>query len=48
MNLLEKLDAAATARKSLLPVGVSAFGIPIEEVYSATEAGMYSSSTSSN
>ncbi|HQU99262.1 MAG TPA: aminotransferase class I/II-fold pyridoxal phosphate-dependent enzyme [Nitrosomonas sp.] len=38
MNLLEKLDAAATARKSLLPDGVSAFGIPIEEVYSATEA----------
>jgi len=38
MNLLEKLDAAATARKSLLPDGVGAFGIPIEEVYSATEA----------
>lgn len=38
MNLLEKLDAAAAARKSLLPDGVGAFGIPIEEVYSATEA----------
>lgn len=38
MNLLEKLDAAATARKALLPNGVGAFGIPIEEVYSATEA----------
>ncbi len=38
MNLLEKLDAAAAARKALLPDGVGAFGIPIEEVYSATEA----------
>lgn len=38
MNLLEKLDAAATARKAMLPNGVGAFGIPIEEVYSATEA----------
>ena len=38
MNLLEKLDAAAAARKSLLPDGIGAFGIPIEEVYSATEA----------
>ena len=38
MNLLEKLDAAAAARKALLPNGVGAFGIPIEEVYSATEA----------
>jgi 8-amino-7-oxononanoate synthase len=38
MNLLEKLDAAAIARKAMLPNGVGAFGIPIEEVYSATEA----------
>ncbi|MER2514340.1 MAG: aminotransferase class I/II-fold pyridoxal phosphate-dependent enzyme [Nitrosomonas ureae] len=38
MNLLEKLDAAAVARKALLPDGVGAFGIPIEEVFSATEA----------
>lgn len=38
MNLLEKLDAAAAARKAMLPEGVGAFGIPIEEVYSATEA----------
>ncbi len=38
MNLLDKLDAAAAARKAMLPDGVGAFGIPIEEVYSATEA----------
>lgn len=38
MNLLDKLDAAATARKALLPDGVDAFGIPIEEIYSSTEA----------
>lgn len=38
MNLLEKLDAAAAARKALLPNGIGAFGIPIEEVFSATEA----------
>ncbi len=38
MNLLEKLDASAAARKAMLPEGVGAFGIPIEEVYSATEA----------
>lgn len=38
MNLLEKLDAAAKARKALLPTGLSAFGIPIEEIYSSTEA----------
>ncbi len=38
MNLLEKLDAAAAARIAMLPTGVGAFGIPIEEVYSATEA----------
>ena len=38
MNLLDKLDAAAAARKALLPDGVGAFGIPIEEIYSSTEA----------
>ncbi|UJP05931.1 MAG: aminotransferase class I/II-fold pyridoxal phosphate-dependent enzyme [Nitrosomonas sp.] len=38
MSLLQKLDAAAAARKAMLPDGVGAFGIPIEEVYSATEA----------
>ncbi|MBA2483906.1 MAG: aminotransferase class I/II-fold pyridoxal phosphate-dependent enzyme [Nitrosomonas sp.] len=38
MNLLEKLDTAAAARKALLPDGVSAFGLPIEEIYSSTEA----------
>ncbi|SER00944.1 8-amino-7-oxononanoate synthase [Nitrosomonas sp. Nm51] len=38
MNLLEKLDAAAAARKAMLPEGIGAFGVPIEEVYSATEA----------
>lgn len=38
MNLLEKLDAAAAKRKAQLPDGVGAFGIPIEEIYSATEA----------
>ncbi|MDE2365396.1 MAG: aminotransferase class I/II-fold pyridoxal phosphate-dependent enzyme [Betaproteobacteria bacterium] len=38
MNLLDKLDAVAAARKALLPEGVEVFGIPIEEVYSSTEA----------
>ncbi len=38
MNLLDKLDAAAAVRKSQLPEAVGAFGIPIEEVYSSTEA----------
>ncbi|MEB2331258.1 MAG: aminotransferase class I/II-fold pyridoxal phosphate-dependent enzyme [Nitrosomonas sp.] len=38
MSLLEKLDAAAAARKAQLPEGIGAFGIPIEESYSATEA----------
>lgn len=38
MNLLDKLDSAAAARKALLPEGVGAFGIPIEEIYSSTEA----------
>lgn len=38
MSLLDKLDAAAAARKAILPSALSAFGIPIDEVYSATEA----------
>ncbi|MDQ3186106.1 MAG: aminotransferase class I/II-fold pyridoxal phosphate-dependent enzyme [Pseudomonadota bacterium] len=38
MSLLDKLDAVAAARKALLPEGVEVFGIPIEEVYSSTEA----------
>ena len=38
MNLLQKLDAAAAMRKAQLPEAVGAFGIPIEEVYSSTEA----------
>jgi len=38
MSLLEKLDRAAAARKAQLPGGVGAFGIPIEAIYSATEA----------
>ncbi|HNO75952.1 serine palmitoyltransferase [Nitrosomonas mobilis] len=38
MNLLEKLDAAAALRKAQLPEGLGAFGIPIEETLSATEA----------
>jgi len=38
MNLLEKLDAAAAIRKAQLPEGLGAFGIPIDESYSATEA----------
>jgi 8-amino-7-oxononanoate synthase len=38
MNLLDKLDAVAAARKALLPEGIDVFGTPIEEVYSSTEA----------
>src|SRR4051812_23213618 len=38
MKLLDKLDAVAATRKSLLPEGIDIFGIPIEEVYSSTEA----------
>jgi len=38
MNLLQKLEAQAAERKAMLPEGLHAFGIPIEEVYSATEA----------
>lgn len=38
MGLLDKLDAVAAARKALLPEGVDIFGIPIGQIYSATEA----------
>ncbi|MEO7465143.1 MAG: aminotransferase class I/II-fold pyridoxal phosphate-dependent enzyme [Nitrosospira sp.] len=38
MNLLDKLDTVAAARKALLPEGIDVFGTPIEEVYSSTEA----------
>jgi len=38
MNLIEKLEAVAEERKSLLPTGLDAFGIPIETVHSPTEA----------
>jgi len=38
MSLLDKLDAVAAARKTLLPEGIDVFGTPIEEVYSSTEA----------
>jgi len=38
MSLLDKLDTAAAARKALLPEGIDIFGMPIEEVYSSTEA----------
>ncbi|MBN9123199.1 MAG: 8-amino-7-oxononanoate synthase [Nitrosospira sp. 56-18] len=38
MSLLDKLDAVAAARKALLPEGVEVFGMPIDEIYSSTEA----------
>ncbi len=38
MSLLDKLDTVAAARKALLPEGIDVFGMPIEEVYSSTEA----------
>ncbi len=38
MSLLDKLDTGAAARKALLPEGIDVFGMPIEEVYSSTEA----------
>jgi 8-amino-7-oxononanoate synthase len=37
-NILEKLDAVAEARKAMLPKGLEAFGMPVDEIYSATEA----------
>ena len=38
MSLLDKLETVAAARKALLPEGIDVFGMPIEEVYSSTEA----------
>ncbi|HET7061625.1 MAG TPA: aminotransferase class I/II-fold pyridoxal phosphate-dependent enzyme [Nitrosospira sp.] len=38
MKLLDKLDIVAATRKALLPEGIDVFGIPIEEIYSSTEA----------
>jgi len=40
MSLLDKLDAVAAAKKTLLPEGIDVFGMPIEEVYSSTEASV--------
>ena len=40
MSLLDKLDAVAATRKALLPEGFDIFGMPIEEVYSTTEASV--------
>ena len=40
MSLLDKLDAVAAARKALLPEDLDIFGMPIEEVYSTTEASV--------
>tara|TARA_B100000686_G_scaffold301790_1_gene337388 strand:+ start:2101 stop:3285 length:1185 start_codon:yes stop_codon:yes gene_type:complete len=40
MSLLDKLDAVALARKDLLPEDLDIFGMPIEEVYSTTEANV--------
>ena len=40
MSLLDKLDAVAATRKALLPEGLDIFGMPIEEVYSTTEASV--------
>jgi 8-amino-7-oxononanoate synthase len=40
MSLLDKLDAVAATRKELLPEGFDIFGMPIEEVYSTTEASV--------
>lgn len=40
MSILDKLDAVASTRKALLPAGYDIFGMPIEEVFSATEANV--------
>ncbi|TDI81335.1 MAG: aminotransferase class I/II-fold pyridoxal phosphate-dependent enzyme [Betaproteobacteria bacterium] len=40
MSLLDKLDTVAAARKAVLPEGIDVFGMPIEEVYSSTEASV--------
>lgn len=37
MALLDKLDAIATTRKTLLPEGINPFDVVIEEIHSATE-----------
>ena len=37
-TILEKLDAVAEARKAMLPSGLHAFGMPVDEIISATEA----------
>ena len=38
MGLLDKLNAIATTRKTLLPPGVDPFNVVIEEIHSSTEA----------
>lgn len=38
MSLLDKLDTFAAARRAQLPDGADAFGVPIDEIYSTTEA----------
>ena len=40
MPLLDKLNAIATTRKTLLPAGVDPFNVVIEEIYSSTEASI--------
>ncbi len=37
MGLLDKLDAIATTRETLLPKGINPFDVIIEDIYSATE-----------
>ncbi|RLB67090.1 MAG: 8-amino-7-oxononanoate synthase, partial [Deltaproteobacteria bacterium] len=38
MGLLDKLEAIATTRKTLLPPGVDPFNVVLEEIHSSTEA----------
>jgi 8-amino-7-oxononanoate synthase len=38
MGFLDKLNAIATTRKTLLPAGVDPFNVVIEEIHSSTEA----------
>jgi len=40
MGILDKLNAIAEARKTLLPAGVDPFNVVIDEIYSATEASI--------
>ena len=40
MSILDKLDAVAETRKSILPPGVDPFNVVIDEIYSATEASI--------